>query len=615
MAKITYLKFKKFPQNESFWRLDWVSTVERNENIDSEPKVLVHFSELTSYEGNALHSKSRTGNTEKIWLGIGQFPLFRIGSIWHKGYCLNYPGYQSPLFPSQLPLKSIKVTIDTNTVRKTTFSGQINIDNFVYRPIPKIYFDIGTNFKECAKGQLIIINSLTSDQTLIIPTFELFRFYYSCSTKVTKAVFKNDFSQYIDKNDSSLKPYGEAFLNLKHKCDSNDAWFFSRWLFDPNCAKQIENFHRKLITNNINNAGSFSQKNLYENHIDISFPFLGVTELQAYAKPIQLTSLCNKQKKWVHLVLGIESCSAPYPFDFLSIDRDLDPRKGDNSNDPSLIKVPPPHQKEVIVDEKSDDTANVTNEEEPKFSIPLEFNINYKNRFTALKSKWLHEKPKQTQKYKTTSRIPVVKIPFEQFGTGDGTHSNETNTGALSVKENETGVEIETINSEELETDLITFLKMVNLIRLKRKQWDIQSVSAFNGRIKRIDESDDFLTFFPKILPPCSSWHLITQEPMTPRTIAIFEIKTLTCFFYLIEIERKYGGAQKTGQSTLAIYNETRIKLDELELSKFLKATAIKNSWPSTSIMPELRRITTRHHKNRTIEQFADIIIKKLESH
>lgn len=611
MAKVTYLKFKKFPQNDSFWRLDWVSIIERNENIDSEPKVLVHFSELINYDGNALHSKSRTGNTEKIWLGIGQFPLFRIGSIWHKGYCLNYPGYQSPQFPLQLPLKSIKVKIDTNTVKKTTFAGQISIESFIYKPIPKAYFDIGTNFKECAKGQLIIINSLNSDNTLIIPTFELFRFYYSCSTKVTKAVFKNDFSQYIDKNDSSLGLYGEAFLNLKHKCDSNDAWFFSRWLFDPDCAKQIENFHRKLITNNINNAGLFSQKNLYENHIDISFPFLGVTELQIHVKPIQLTSLCNKQKKWVHLVLGIESCSAPYPFNFLYIDKDLDPRKGNNTDDPSLIEVQPPRQKEAIVDEKVDDTADVTNEEEPKFSIPLEFNMNYKERFIALKNKILHEKPKETQKYKTKNHLPPEKVPFEQFGTGDGTYSNETNTGALSIKDTKT----ETINSAELETDLITFLKIVNLIRSKRKEWVIQSVTAFNGRIKNIEKSNDFLTFFPKILPPCSSWHLITYEPMTPRTIAIFEIQTSTCFFYLIEIERKYGGDKKVGQSTLAIYHESKNKIDESELSKFLKATAINNSWPTSSIMPELKRITTKHHKSRTIEKFANIIIEKLNNH
>lgn len=611
MAKVTYLKLKKFPQNESFWRLDWVSTIERNENIDSEPKALVHFSELTNYEGNALHSKSRTGNTEKIWLGVGQFPLFKIGSIWHKGFCLNYPGYKYPLFPLQLPLKSIKVSVDTNTVRKCTFSGRINIDDFIYNPIPKAYFDIGTNFKECAKGQLIIINCLNSDTTLIIPTFELFRFYYSCSTKVTKAVFKNDYSQYINIKNSSLGYYGEASLNLKHRCDSNDAWFFSRWLFDPNCAKQIEIFHRKLVANNINNTGLFSQKKLYENHIDISFPFLGVTELNIHTKPILLTSLCNKEKKWVHLVLGIESCSAPYPFDFLYIDKDLDPRKGNNSDDPSLIKVQSPHQKETIMDEKMDNTADVTNEEEPKFSIPLEFNINYKERFTALQNKSLHEKPKETQKYKTTNRLPPEKIPFEQFGTGDGINSDETNTGSLSIKENET----EIINSALLEADLITFLNIVNIIRSKRKEWIIQSVTAFNGRTKKIEESIDFLTFFPKFLPPCSSWHLITQEPMTPRTIAIFEIQTLTCFFYLIEIERKYGGDKKTGQSTLAIYSEKRTRLDELELSKFLKATAIENSWPSASIMPELRRITTRHHKNRTIEKFADIIIKKLENH
>ncbi len=88
-------QISEFPQDDRYWRVDWLGAIEQNPNISDELLFQVHISPFI--EGADFLGMDRSDlmmldivDSEKskvIRIGVGQLPLISIGSIWHQGCC------------------------------------------------------------------------------------------------------------------------------------------------------------------------------------------------------------------------------------------------------------------------------------------------------------------------------------------------------------------------------------------------------------------------------------------------------------------------------------------------------------------------------------------------
>ena len=82
---------KEILDDGRLWRIDWLGRLTWNPNIPDEPLIQVLISPLKA--DTRLHPKdlASVNSVEReqrsIYIGTGQLPYLRIGSLWQKGRC------------------------------------------------------------------------------------------------------------------------------------------------------------------------------------------------------------------------------------------------------------------------------------------------------------------------------------------------------------------------------------------------------------------------------------------------------------------------------------------------------------------------------------------------
>jgi|GEM_PF-5809523 len=591
------LRIKEFPADDQLWRVDWIPRINRNEDVESEPKALVLLSALKSNHKKPLNSSSRTGATRKVWIGVGQLLKIKKGSVWQNKQCISIPSSNDD------SAKKETFSINTKQLFKTRVNQPINFRNKRIFCISKEHFDVGDNFEHLKSAILFAAPVKNSNTLLILPSFVLLRCYYLCSSKVTRAIFHNNREELISAEESFLLENGSCQLVHYKNYDRTDSWLLARWSSSIIMQEQISNMHRMMITESINHTNTSASIEQGVS-IDIGFPFEGESRLTVMGK-FMLLNEDDQEKIWGFLVTSIEECTHPMPYRGIIEIQNHDARPKENSGNPDSESSWRAPAEPFVISE--DEDILLSADEEPSTTTPLAIIEDFANRFPDLNTIEIIKRPGTTQNSTpVVSRGSESDLVLTQYGSGEGI-GGETNTAPINIRENHFPIK------ESLDADLETFFSVIAQLRQlnKMKGWQIQSL-RINGRGWALKNGDP-LTSFPTAIRGCYSWHLMqkadptTEPPLPniPRALAVVKIESPSSkVVYLLEMERK-----KDKYCLIILRKKDYSPISDRTFHYFLCETARNNDWKTVD---DLNLIKIRHHKKRSLLEFTQEIANKI---
>jgi hypothetical protein len=328
----TRFTIKPFPSDGKYWRVDWLGKIHPNPNVDSEPLIDVHLTQLRDDYTDCLQNNSLILKEQKppIPVGIGALPLISMGSVWKDKKCHEI---------LRQDRKSLTFRVDTSKLINTTFSGQYDADHGIYRYISDSYYPVNEHIKAINDAPLHVVpvtDSRLGFKCILIPQIELFRFYYVCSSFVAKCVWNDDLSRAINQEKSELLEGNDLRIYLRKNLYDHESWLLGRWFLSKTMRSQISRMVRKSRVDAINTSSGRK----IAVHPHVSFPFDGVSTLTTYGKRIRIakwnTDRLHSHEEWAFLVLRIQSCSYPLPFRDIVLERENNNLRGLNKDNPDL---------------------------------------------------------------------------------------------------------------------------------------------------------------------------------------------------------------------------------------------------------------------------------------
>jgi hypothetical protein len=113
--------------------------------------------------------------------------------------------------------------------------------------------------------------------------------------------------------------------------EDQDAWTLARYMCSPVMQCETSRLYSGLQLYQLNSPNVISVPN---QNLPCGFPFEGSTTVQGICLPLPGPT-SNSPPRW--LILRIERCSAPFPFDQVIVDRDNNSIPGENNEDENLI--------------------------------------------------------------------------------------------------------------------------------------------------------------------------------------------------------------------------------------------------------------------------------------
>lgn len=314
--KVRSLTIKEFPRDDDrMWRIEWLDGLELSPSLSTEPCVRVvlrPFQEGPNRQPEA-GQVVKTPESRTALVGVGQLPVLRAGSLWVKGRLQeNHPGLK-------VDLKGVEISAKTVTLDGWEPKA------FLRLIAPRFY---GLWKKE--RPRLLVLQLRTPVQVegrlyseVLFPTFEVIRFYFGRSTRLAHAVFgggyRDGFHKVIDDAVTSRnEETGEVYIKVRTGFSRPDGWTIARMRF----SKEAELGGRIVADSILQDAVQNRQP-----QPKTSFPFSGTTDLSFCAKRIQ-----GEDGVWRLLVLSIVSCSAPFPYEELTVDIANDGRPGNEES-------------------------------------------------------------------------------------------------------------------------------------------------------------------------------------------------------------------------------------------------------------------------------------------
>lgn len=436
----TIPRIKEFPHDGRTWRVDWFGAVARNDNVPSEPSIEVIISPLR-LGGFDLSSVSAVEDDKRtlIRVGVGQLPFIVIGSLWIDGYCQREKAGKIERFSN--------LQINDSSVQLITSGHKLDEELL----IPYRYYRLGG---AGLHANCLAISHDDDPYHIIIPVAEIIRFYYAISTDMAHALFYGDFehdrNSIVNEKKSGIdKAQKRCFLKLRQNFSDSDAWIIGRILCSPEAYSGATRIHDSISKDSINRVD--------RKYPESCFPFSGSTSICARTKRIKSNGV------WRQLVLEIEHCTGPFPFEHLYCHRDNDNTLPDSETD-----IPDEEKKEAFKKRKEEydlEKHQAQSDEEPSRYQSTITISNPGNRFGVLTGKEL-EKPTEKTKsyYKAARKEPLIQPPSGELGTGKG---NYTDSGTGTLREN-----TEMIRAKALSASLGTFIRAIECLN------DIKGVTA-----------------------------------------------------------------------------------------------------------------------------------------
>src|SRR5215471_14847929 len=325
-----------------------------------------------------------------------------------------------------------------------------------------------------------------------------------------------EYSETFNAERSGVLEEGVVKIHLRRWLEDHDAWTLARYLCSPAMQRETSRLYNSLQLYQLNSPNVIAIPN---QNLPCGFPFEGTTTIQAVCLPLP-GATSNSPPRW--LILRIERCSAPFPFDQVIVDRDNNSIPGEHAEDETLIPAwAKAENNGPEVEKQAPDTFR--SDEEPRRGLdPLRIDL-VENRFEGLKGKKLVKEEKAVQRF----RHWPLKVPANQMLTGLGTGQGTWSNSSLQLSK------LTTVQSREpkrrdapvLPASMETFVRAIELLAEKHRQCEV----AFIGTGER-DTSfgTHTLASFPIHEPHKKrkiGWAWIKTENR-PRSVAIAEIRS-----------------------------------------------------------------------------------------
>ncbi len=409
-------KIQEFPADERYWRVDAFGAIIRNHNIPSEPFIQIVISpfvdnNLSSKEPKELASSNAVNDDDRksIQIGVGQLPFISIGSVWKNGFIQSFKaGTENILYGVNITDDNIKIINANHKV------------NGKYL-IPPNFYKFG---KEGLYSKLIAINSKGDPFGILIPLIEVIRFYYALSTHLSHAVFSGAFKHNINslinpENSGNIEEESRCVLHLRKHVTDEEGWVIGRILNAKEAFEGANQPFDDILQNSINNIRWM--------HVTSNFPFTGLTNLTARTKKI----LSITENGWRTLVLGLEHCTAPFPFENATFPRDNDNHREANPNN----KLSPEDKKPAWLapkNKESDGSKDLQNKREPNKEGSTETITLPTNRFAAIEGKKADKPIKKQCHYMSAITAIQSDNNSDSLTTGQG-HDKDSSAGRGNV--------------------------------------------------------------------------------------------------------------------------------------------------------------------------------------
>ena len=328
------------------------------------------------------------------------------------------------------------------------------------------------------------------------------------------------------------------------------------------------------------------------------FPFEGPTTVQGIFVRVP-GATPDSSPRW--LILQLERCSAPFPFDRVVVERDNDSARGENAEDENLIPAWAKAKESESEVEKLAPNMFQSNEEPRRGLEPLRIEL-IEDRFEYLSGKTLIKDEKIVQRYRFLPMKTATSQRLTGLGTGQGTWGASdlqltklTTVPSPVQKRREVPV---------LPASLETFA--IESLAKQRQPYEVRLIGLSEGDTRFGEHT---LASFPTHDSPKGkriAWAWIKREKRA-RRVAIAEIRSGNKVAYALEIER-------TNQQH-AMLVMTRCDWQEIgpsEWQAFLLLCARRRGWALEDQLPGYRRKTTTHRELVSIAVLESRIWRKI---
>jgi hypothetical protein len=291
-----------FPDDDFLWRIDWIGGVSYNADVPSDPLIDVCLAQLPAGEANPLSIRSRSSQTKRtVKIGVGLLPYIAIASVWQR---------RRPVL-TDLSACRQRVRVDTSSCRMVALGNLINSVN----AIPRSSYLFGASWPHVRRTLLVTVEQGGDPYAVMVPTAELIRFYYAPSTRLAQAVFWGEYKDTFDREQSGVFEEDAVKVHLRRWMEDQDAWTLARYICSPVMQREASRLYKSVQLYQINSTSAMSEPN---QSLECGFPFEGPTTLQGIFLPLPGLTPDSPRR----LILRLERCSAPFPFDRVIVDRD-----------------------------------------------------------------------------------------------------------------------------------------------------------------------------------------------------------------------------------------------------------------------------------------------------
>jgi hypothetical protein len=514
-------RFAPFPRDGRCYRLVSLGHLNRNPRVRTHPTVRVWVTPLRKRSFEIIDYKNpwvyEARDSRVIELGIGTWPVLKVGTIWQNGRITKSPKYEQARFHDIGPSELVSGPVFADAVFTPTNSHGA-------RPfLPFSAYPFPIDRKTSRVLILRAIADITEEPvTLIIFCAEIARFFFFSSTAMTEILLSGErlthhlYGVYDPKLTFWDRTTGHSYVRLRQRIKDVEAPFACLFGTSQYAHRSAENIFESLLRNRAA-CGHAS--------IDCYPPFedLGVWHVRGKSMNV------GSQKFF--LVFSIDSCSAEFPFDQLFFSRDNDNSPGKKID--TILKesgYPQRWQKRKSVGTEDSETEEeepvLRFDEEPcRFDGPTAVSVGL-NGFTKLDPKKIDRLEKDEVHYRRAGRN-CTSDEVKDYGMGRGGWWESKLSPLEFTRKNG---EPESVSIPTPLTDhLKRFLAMLTI--LKEANIAVQRIQISNGEIAPLDG----LSY----LEPLNGWCYIDRRVRRRRRAIIAGAVFEGWNFYLIELERR----------------------------------------------------------------------------
>ncbi|MHB8390678.1 MAG: hypothetical protein ACYDA1_00025 [Vulcanimicrobiaceae bacterium] len=424
-------------------------------------------------------------------VSVAHIPFLGMASLWTAGIPEVYPDYEC---------LSFEVDVDHSTMSIVSAYGRLGNGNPI---IPKSHHFIPGSIANSYFAYFPMGSHISG---LVIPCWEIFRFYYGRSSKLAVPFCDGSFltnrSRFLNWNESHLdNATGDAFIKLGLYVDDLDRFELARTRFSQIALSEVESLIPRASRHQINRAFPMI----------IRPPFVGRTTLTVYGKRLRVGST------WTFLAFVIRSCSGEMPFRHLKFGRAT---SGMRNEFPDSDRASPAFQGSLrhIAELDGSEAMKLTQASDPSsrdIPYPIPGNLNRSSYLDSFTDEHLKRRP--TGEYHSASKQISTLSHGETFSSGIGS-ATSTFRSASVVSGNELG----------LSEILSAFVNVINTLPL------------ITPDIKIIDyEMYDFSTIFTPPQKQPTRWAFLGDATvLDPRRMVVFRLSIGSRMFIVAEVDR-----------------------------------------------------------------------------